>query len=84
MRKELKRAGRLETLYIGKVDFRQHILSPQQKKIFQHAYEQGYYELPRKTTIAKIAKVLERTPATVGEHLLKAENKIIKAMAEKV
>jgi predicted DNA binding protein len=84
MRKELKRAGKLETLYIGKVDFAEHLLSPQQKKTFSYAYEQGYYELPRKTTIAKIAKVLERTPATVGEHLLKAENKIIKAMAEKV
>lgn len=84
MRKELKKAGKLHTLYIGKVDFHNHILSPQQKKIFQYAYEQKYYELPRKTTIAKIAHALHLTTATVGEHLLKAENKIIHAMAKKI
>lgn len=84
IRKELKKVGKIETLYIGKVEFSQHILSPQQKKIFQYAYQQRYYELPRKTTIAKIASLLDLTPATVGEHLLKAENKLIRAMAEKV
>lgn len=84
MRKELKKAGKLETLYIGKVDFGQHLLSAQQKKIFQFAYEQEYYELPRKTTIAKIAKTLQLNPATVGEHLLKAENKLIHAMAKRI
>lgn len=84
IRKELKKVGKIETLYIGKVDFSQHILSPQQKKIFQYAYQQGYYELPRKTTIAKIASLLDLTPATVGEHLLKAENKLMKATAEKL
>ncbi len=84
MRKELKKVGKLETLYIGKVDFERHLLSPQQKNIFHYAYEQGYYELPRKTTIAKIAKILHLTAATVGEHLLKAENKIIKSIAEKI
>lgn len=84
MRKELKKVGKLETLYIGKVDFAQHLLSPQQKKIFQYAYQQGYYELPRGITIAKIASLLDLTPATVGEHLLKAENKLIRAIAEKV
>ncbi|MBI5002518.1 helix-turn-helix domain-containing protein [Candidatus Woesearchaeota archaeon] len=83
IRKELKKAGNLKTLYIGKVDFTQHLLSPQQKNIFHYAYEQGYYELPRKTTIAKIAKALQLTSATAGEHLLKAENKLIHAMAKK-
>ena len=84
MRKELKKVGKLDVLYIGKVDFTQHLLSPQQKNIFQYAYQQGYYELPRKTTIAKIASLLSLTPATVGEHLLKAENKLIHAMAKKI
>ncbi len=83
IRKELKKVGKIETLYIGKVEFSQHILSPQQKKIFQYAYQQGYYELPRKTTIAKIAKSLQINSATAGEHLLKAENKLIQSMAKK-
>lgn len=84
IRKELKKVGKLETLYIGKVEFDQHLLSPQQKNIFQYAYEQGYYELPRKTTIAKIAKALQLNSATAGEHLLKAENKLIHSMAKKI
>ncbi len=84
MRKELKKTGRLETLYIGKVDFAHTLLSEQQKKVFRCAFESRYYELPRKTTIAKIAKALNLSPATVGEHLLKAENKLIHAMAKRV
>lgn len=84
IRKELKKAGRVETLYIGKVDFAQHLLSAQQKKIFNYAFEAGYYEMPRKTTIAKIAAALHLNPATVGEHLLKAENKLIHAMAKRI
>lgn len=84
MRKDLKKAGKLETLYIGKVDFAQPLLSEQQRKIFQYANIAGYYELPRKTTIAKIAVALHLNPATVGEHLLKAENKIIQSMAKRI
>ena len=84
MRAELKKMGDLKTIFIGKVDFGHALLSQQQKKVFQYAFEQGYYELPRKTTIAKIAKALKLNHATAGEHLLKAENKLIKAMAKKI
>lgn len=81
MKEELKKIGELKTLYIGEVDFAPSLLSKQQRKIFKYAYEQGYYNLPRKTTIAKIAKALKLNPATVGEHLLRAENKIISSQA---
>lgn len=84
MRKDLKKMGDLETLYIGEVDFAHTLLSEQQKRIFIFAYETRYYEMPRKTTIAKIAKALKLNHATVGEHLLKAENKIINSMAKKL
>ena len=84
MRKDLKKMGELEALYIGEVDFAHTLLSEQQKKIFSYAYESGYYQMPRKTTIEKIAKSLKLNHATVGEHLLKAENKIINSMAKKV
>ncbi len=83
MRSELKKVGKLETLYIGKVEFANTLLSPQQKKIFNYAFKTGYYEIPKKTTIAEIAKVMNLTHATTGEHLLKAENKIIHVMAKK-
>jgi len=79
-----KKMGELKVLYIGEVDFAHSLLSSQQKKVFDIAYEKGYYKSPRKTTIAKISKVLKLNSATVGEHLLKAENKIINQMAKKL
>ena len=84
MLKELRKMGDLKTLHIGEVDFVNRLLSEQQKKIFSYAHEQGYYNIPRKTTIAKIATALKLNASTVGEHLLKAENKIINSMAKKL
>jgi len=84
LQKEIKKVGETKTLHIGEVDFAHTLLSKQQKKVFQYAYQQGYYELPRKTTIAKIAHALKLNPSTVGEHLLKAENKMIHSMARKI
>ena len=76
--------GDIKVLYISEVEFAHTLLSKQQKKIFMHAYQQGYYEIPRKTTIAKIAQMLKLNHATVGEHLLKAENKLIISMAKRL
>lgn len=84
MIKELKKIGSFKTLFIGDVDFSQPLLSKQQKKIFSYAFEQGYYELPRKITIAEIAKALQLSSATAGEHLLKAENKLLRGIAAKI
>ncbi len=81
---ELKKAGVLTVLSIGKADFSHTLLSPQQKKIFQYAHEQGYYHLPRKTTIMQLARGLKLSPATVGEHLLRAENKLINRAAQQL
>ena len=84
MLKKFEKMGKLKILYIGQVDFANTLLSKQQKKVFMFTYEKGYYEIPRKTTLAKIAKSLKLNPATVGEHLLKAENKLIHSMAKKL
>ncbi len=84
MRNEISKIGKLEVLYIGKVEFANTLLSPQQKKVFGYAYEKGYYEIPRKITIDKVASALKLNHATAGEHLLKAENKMINLMAKKV
>lgn len=84
MRDGLRKAGELTTLYLGKVDFGNAILSKQQLNVVRYALEQGYYEQPRKTTVARIAKALRLNPATVGEHLLKAENKLIKLAAKRL
>ncbi len=82
--KEIKKIGEMKVLYIGEVDFGHTLLSKQQKKIFKYAFEQGYYEIPRKLTIEQIAKALKLNHATVGEHLQKAENKLINTMARRV
>lgn len=84
MKGDIKKVGDIHVLYIGEVDFAHSLLSNQQKNVFMYAYEQGYYEIPRRTTIAKIAKALKINPSTAGEHLLKAENKIIKSVARKL
>lgn len=84
LRKELMKAGDVTTLFIGKVDFAHQLLSKQQKRVFLYAFEQGYYELPRKTTITKIAKALRLNHSTIGEHLLKAENKIVTSVARRL
>ncbi|MDO8660389.1 MAG: helix-turn-helix domain-containing protein [Candidatus Woesearchaeota archaeon] len=84
MLKDLKTMGKLKILYVGKVDFANVLLSKQQKKVFSCAYEKRYYEIPRKTTVAKIARLLALSPATVGEHLLKAENKLLHSIAKKL
>ncbi len=84
MLEEFKKMGELKVLSIGEVQFANTLLSQQQKKVFMQAFERGYYEIPRKTTIARIAKELKINSATAGEHLLKAENKLIKAMAKRL
>ena len=76
--------GELKVLHIGEVEFAHSLLSKQQKKVFLYAHEQGYYEIPRKTTVAKIAKALKLNASTVGEHLLRAENKLMNSMATRI
>ncbi|MBR9699443.1 hypothetical protein GOV09_03240 [Candidatus Woesearchaeota archaeon] len=81
---EAKKMGLLKVLYIGEVGFEHSLLSQQQKKIFKYAYDKGYYSQPRKVTILRIAKAMKLSPATAGEHLLKAENKLINSIARKI
>lgn len=81
---KLKKMGQLKVLSIGKIEFANTLLSKQQKKVFLYAFDSGYYEIPRGTTIAEIAKALQLNPATAGEHLLKAENKLITSMVKRL
>ncbi len=45
------------------------------------AYENGYYKSPRETTTENLAELMGVTRATYGEHMRKAENKIVSAIA---
>ncbi|HIH15364.1 MAG TPA: hypothetical protein HA360_02850 [Nanoarchaeota archaeon] len=78
LRKEIQKMGVLQVVSIREITFSQTILTENQKKIFLYALEQGYYETPRKIHVAQIAKAFRLHTSTVGEHLSKAENKVLK------
>ena len=84
IRKDIEKAGAMKVMSIAEVDFSHKLLTEQQKKVFSYAYEHGYYEIRRKTKIEDIVKELKLSRATVGEHLLRAENKIIQNTAKKL
>jgi len=57
-------------------------LTEQQKTAVSIAYQQGYYEYPKKTNINKLAKTMKLSPSTFQEHLRKAEEKLMPFLLE--
>lgn len=51
-------------------------LTVRQQEILRTAVELGYYENPRQATHREIADAMDRSPATVGEHLRKIESAV--------
>lgn len=84
MLRELKQMGEIKVISVGEIEFAHSLLSKQQKNVLLYAYEQGYYETPRKTTVSSIARALKLSHGTVGEHLQKAENKLIQSIAKRL
>ncbi|MCX6770322.1 MAG: helix-turn-helix domain-containing protein [Candidatus Micrarchaeota archaeon] len=52
-------------------------LTEKQKRVFELACENGYYDIPKGTDLAHLAKALKISIATCQEHLKRAEAKII-------
>lgn len=52
-------------------------LTEKQKQVFELAVEQGYYNIPKKTDLTKLAKTMKMSISTYQEHLKRAEAKII-------
>lgn len=52
-------------------------LTERQRDVVEAAVERGYYATPREVTHRKLADVTGCSPSTAGEHLQKAENKIV-------
>jgi len=48
-----------------------------QEKVLQMAYELGYFEIPRKITLDKLAKRLEISKATLDVMLRRAQRKLV-------
>ena len=64
---------RAQMKYIGKPQ-----LTRIQEQILKAAIKLGYYDIPRKVRIEKLAVKLNRSPSTIAEHLRKAESRIIR------
>lgn len=58
--------------------------SERQRETLALAYDRGYYEIPRGTTTAELAAELGVSRRTAEDHLRRAENKLVDALAEYV
>jgi predicted DNA binding protein len=54
-----------------------HLLTERQRETLRAAIEAGYYESPRQATHDDVAAALDRTTATVAEHLQKVESTVL-------
>jgi len=52
-------------------------LTEKQKRVFETAVEYGYYDIPKRTDLKRLAKIMKISLATYQEHLKRAEAKII-------
>ncbi len=52
-------------------------LTEKQKRAFEIAVEQGYYDIPKRIDLKKLARLMNISLATYQEHLKRAEAKII-------
>ena len=50
---------------------------PRQREILNVAFERGYYDIPRETTLEEIADEIGITKTTASNHLRKAERRVI-------
>ena len=50
---------------------------PRQREVLKTAFESGYYEIPRETTLEEIAAEMDITKTTASNHLRKAERRVI-------
>lgn len=72
---------RLELATLSNYDPNEHdlrgVLTDRQREVIETAIEEGYYELPREVTQNELADVFGCTPSTIGNHLRKAESRLI-------
>ena len=52
-------------------------LTDRQYEVIKYAVEAGYFEWPRELTAEELAEQMDITPATLFEHLRKAESKLL-------
>lgn len=52
-------------------------LTARQREVLETAYELGFYEVPREASTEEVAGELDLDPATVAEHLQRAERNLL-------
>jgi DNA-binding CsgD family transcriptional regulator len=52
-------------------------LTARQREVLETAYELGFYEVPREASTEAVARELDLDPATVAEHLQRAERNLL-------
>jgi len=52
-------------------------LTEKQKRAFELAVEEGYYDIPKRTELKKLSKMMKISLATYQEHLKRAEAKVV-------
>lgn len=75
--------GDVKLLYIKEATFEGPDLTAKQQSIVKMAYDNGYYEIPHRTSLDELAKKANLGKTTFLEHMRKAEAKIIKNFVEK-
>ncbi|WP_254840070.1 helix-turn-helix domain-containing protein [Natronomonas marina] len=58
------------------------VLTERQQEILEAAVELGYYEEPRQATHEEIARTVDVSAGTVGEHLRKVEGKVLASLVQ--
>ena len=56
---------------------KKRILTDRQDEIIKIAFDKGYYNIPKKTTMEELAKLIDISKSTLAEILQRAEKKII-------
>jgi DNA-binding CsgD family transcriptional regulator len=57
-------------------------LTKKQQRVLLTAYRMGYYDVPRRTNSAEVARSLHLSDGTVVEHLRKAEKRLLSGILE--
>jgi predicted DNA binding protein len=55
-------------------------LTERQREVLETAVEKGYYEVPRRATHEEIAREVDLSAGTVGEHLRKVEGRVLSSL----
>lgn len=55
-------------------------LTDRQRDVLRTAYEAGFFDVPRDTTVEELAADLELDPSTVSEHLQRAQGNLLAAV----